>query len=92
VRCKPKRSRSGNVKVTCTVRFASRVARSTVRVRLVRGDTVFATTRRSVRQGRVAIRVHPRARLQHARYRLLLTFVDRTGRATTVSQRVRLNR
>ncbi|MEO8687855.1 MAG: FG-GAP-like repeat-containing protein [Solirubrobacteraceae bacterium] len=90
VRCKPKRSRSGSVKVTCTVRFASRVARSSVRVRLVRGNTVYATARRTVRRGRVAIRVHPRARLQHARYRLLLTFVDERGRATTVSQRVRL--
>ncbi len=80
------------MKVTCTVRFASRVARSSVRVRLVRGHTVYATARRTVRKGRVAIRVHPRARLQHARYRLLLTFIDRKGRATTVSQRVRLNR
>jgi hypothetical protein len=92
VRCVPKRSRSGDVRVTCTVRFASRVARSTVRVRLVRGNTVYATARRTVRKGRVAIRVHPRARLRHARYRLLLTFVDRHGRATTVSRRVRLDR
>ena len=90
--CKPKRSRSGSVRVTCTVRFVSRAARSTVRVRLVRGSTVYAATRRTVRKGRVAIRVHPRKRLQHTRYRLLLTFVDRNGRATTVSQRVRLDR
>ena len=91
VRCKPKRSRSGNVRVTCTVRFASRVARSSVRVRLVRGSTVYGTARRTVRRGRVAIRVRARSRMQHARYRLLLTFVDRKGRATTVSQRVRLS-
>ena len=74
------------------MRFASRVARSTVRVRLVRGNTVYATARRTVRKGRVAVRVHPRARLRHARYRLLLTFTDRQGRATTVSRRVRLDR
>jgi hypothetical protein len=92
VTCKPKRSRSGKVRVTCTVRFALRVARSTVRVRLVRGHTVYATARRAARKGRVAIRVHPRARLQHDRYRLFLTFVDRKGRATTVSQRVRIER
>ena len=92
VRCKPKRSRSGNVRVTCTVRFASRVARSTVRVRLVRGSTVYGTARRSVRRGRIAIRVRARSRMQHARYRLLLTFVDRKGRATTVSQRVVVKR
>jgi hypothetical protein len=90
VRCKPKTSRSGKVRVTCTVRFASRVARSSVRVRLVRGSTVYGTARRTVRRGRVAIAVRPRSRLRHARYRLLLTFVDRKGRATTVSQRVRV--
>ena len=90
VRCKPKRSRSGRVRVTCTVRFRAVAARSRVRVRLVRGDVVYATTRRTVRRGRVAIRVRPNSRMRHARYRLLLTFVDRKGRATTVSQRVRL--
>ena len=61
-------------------------------MRLVRGNTVYASARRAVRRGRVAIRVRARSRLRHARYRLLLTFVDRKGRATTVSQRVRLNR
>jgi hypothetical protein len=91
VRCKPKRSRSGDVRVTCTVRFAS-AARASVRARLVRGNTVYASSRRNVRRGRAAIVLHPRARLRHASYRLLLTFVDRKGRATTVSQRVRLNR
>jgi hypothetical protein len=78
------------VRVTCTVRFVALAARSSVRVRLVRGDVVYATTRRTVRRGRVAIRVRSSSRMRHARYRLLLTFVDRKGRATTVSQRVRL--
>ena len=89
VACKPKRSRSGKVRVTCTVRFVS-ARRASVRVRLVRGDLVYASTRRAVRRGRVALRVRPTARLRHARYRLLLTFTDRKGRATTLSQRVRL--
>ena len=42
--------------------------------------------------GHVSLRVRPTTRLRHARYRLLLTFVDRKGRATTLSQRVRLMR
>jgi len=91
VRCRPKKSRSGKVRVTCTVRFVS-ARRSSVRVRLVRGNTVYATARRSVRRGRVALHVRAGSRLRHARYRLLLTFVDRKGTATTVSQRVRLKR
>ena len=66
--------------------------RSSVRLRLVRGSVVYATARRSVRRGRVALHVRAGSRLRHARYRLLLTFVDRKGRATTVSQRVRLKR
>ncbi len=89
VACKPKRSRSGKVRVTCTVRFVS-ARRASVRVRLVRGNVVYASTRRTVRRGRVSLRVRPTARLRHARYRLLLTFTDRKGRATTLAQRVRL--
>jgi hypothetical protein len=80
------------VKVTCTVRFVSTASRSRVRARLVRGHSVYATGSRTVRRGRASIQVRPRARLRRARYTLLLTFVDRKGRATTVVQRVRLNR
>jgi len=62
--------------VTCTVRFVS-ARRATVRARLVRGSVVYASTRRTVGRGRVALRVRPTARLRHARYRLPLTFTDR---------------
>jgi hypothetical protein len=89
VTCKPKQSRTGKVRVTCTVRFVS-ARRASVRVRLVRGGRVYASTRRSVRRGHVALRVRPTTRLRRARYTLLLTFVDRKGRATTLAQRVRL--
>ena len=87
--CKPKKSRSGKVRVTCTVRFVS-ARRATVRARLVRGNVVYASTRRAVRRGRVSLRVRPTTRLRHARYRLLLTFTDKKGRATTLAQRVTL--
>jgi FG-GAP repeat len=91
ITCKPKRSRSGKVRVTCTVRFVS-ARRASVRVRLVRGRVVYASARRAVGRGRVSLRVRPTSRLRHARYRLLLTFIDREGRATTLEQRVRLRR
>ena len=84
-----KKSRSGKVRVTCTVRFVS-ARRATVRARLVRGNVVYASTRRAVRRGRVSLRVRPTTRLRHARYRLLLTFTDKKGRATTLAQRVTL--
>ena len=54
------------------------------------GSVVYASTRRAVRRGRVSLRVRPTTRLRHARYRLLLTFTDRKGRATTLAQRVTL--
>jgi hypothetical protein len=89
VKCRPKTSRSGKVRVTCTVRFVS-ARRATVRARLVRGNVVYASTRRAVPRGRVSLRVRSTTRLRHARYRLLLTFTDKKGRATTLTQRVRV--
>jgi hypothetical protein len=79
------------VRVTCTVRFLSTAARASVRARLVRASTVYATTRRVVRRGRVSIALHARTHLRRGRYTLLLTFVDSKGRATTLSERVRMH-
>ena len=89
MKCKP-RTVKGKVKVTCTVKFVSTASRSRVRVRLVRGDRVIATARRSVRRGRASVRVHPRAKVRRGRYTLLITFVDSKGRARTLVQPVRM--
>ena len=79
----------GQVRVTCTVRFVS-ARRASVRARLMRGSVVYASARRAVGRGPVSLRVRPTLRLRHTHYRLLLTFIDRKGRATTLAQRVRV--
>ena len=89
VRCKPKRSRSGKVQ-----RHLHGALRLRVGARpCACGSCAGAPSTRApaARSGGPRRDPRPRPRAAaHARYRLLLTFVDRKGRATTVSQRVRL--
>jgi hypothetical protein len=49
-----------------------------LRVRLVRGTTVLATTRTTVRAGRAAVRLQPARRLRAGRYGVLIARADGT--------------
>jgi hypothetical protein len=91
VTCKAGKAKRGKVKVkvTCKVKFTAASSSRIVRAWLARGSRVYASGQRAVRGGaRGIVRLHRIRRVRAGRYTLLLSFVDRHGKATVITQRV----
>lgn len=84
------RTRGGRTR--CTVRYTAAKV-TTVRGRLVRGRTVYASGRKRVSaNGKGVLRMRARRRVPTGSYRLIMTFRDARGRESVVVQRIVVRR
>ena len=80
VTCKPKATKK-KVKVTCTVRFVTAKSAKSVRARITRRGTLYASGRGIAHAGKVALHMKAVRKVRPGRYTLTVVVVDRHGRS-----------